>query len=188
MISCHPHKPSISSFEQCLDKLFQRRLECGETVISTTKYQSGSCLTVTMVCSERHVCKWNSQPMVNNIPAGNLILPAAILSSGCTFAKFSQLAAISKLQSISSTAFYRIQDMYLFPAVSNAWEQHQEAALAFVAGQPLELSGDARCDSPGHSAKYCTYSLMDQRTNTILDFQLVQFLRLETQPGWKRLD
>ena len=29
------------------------------------------------------------------------------------------------------------------------------------------LSGDARCDSPGHNAKYSTYSFMDQTTNRI---------------------
>ena len=31
-----------------------------------------------------------------------------------------------------------------------------------------------RCVSPGHSAKYCTYTIMDDQTNMILDFQLVQ--------------
>ena len=29
------------------------------------------------------------------------------------------------------------------------------------------LSGDGRCDSPGHNAKYSTYSFMDQITNRI---------------------
>lgn len=30
------------------------------------------------------------------------------------------------------------------------------------------LCGDGRCDSPGKSAKYCTYSLMDSETNKIV--------------------
>ena len=34
--------------------------------------------------------------------------------------------------------------------------------------------GDARCDSPGYSAKYGSYTLMDLVTKKILDFQLVQ--------------
>ena len=38
----------------------------------------------------------------------------------------------------------------------------------------LELSGDGRADSPGHSAKYGTYTIMDVRRNKILDVQLVQ--------------
>jgi len=29
-------------------------------------------------------------------------------------------------------------------------------------------------DSPGYSAKYCTYTLMDSATDLILDYSLVQ--------------
>ena len=32
----------------------------------------------------------------------------------------------------------------------------------------LVLAGDGRCDSPGNSAKFCTYSLMDTATNKIV--------------------
>ena len=41
-------------------------------------------------------------------------------------------------------------------------------------GNDLKLSGDGRCDSPGYSAKYCTYSLMDSSTDLILDYKLIQ--------------
>ena len=36
------------------------------------------------------------------------------------------------------------------------------------------LSGYCRSDSPGHCAKYGSYSVMEQRTNKVLDIQLVQ--------------
>lgn len=36
------------------------------------------------------------------------------------------------------------------------------------------VGGDARCDSPGYSAKYGTYTIMDLERNKILDIQLVQ--------------
>lgn len=35
------------------------------------------------------------------------------------------------------------------------------------------LCGDGRCDSPGKSAKYCTYSLMDSQTNKILYMETI---------------
>ena len=35
------------------------------------------------------------------------------------------------------------------------------------------FSRDGRCDSPGYSAKYGTYSLMNTETNMIVDFQVV---------------
>ena len=34
------------------------------------------------------------------------------------------------------------------------------------------FSGDGRCDSPGYSAKYGTYYLMNTETNIIVDFQV----------------
>ncbi|XDV19172.1 hypothetical protein PO909_024710 [Leuciscus waleckii] len=38
----------------------------------------------------------------------------------------------------------------------------------------VHLSGDGRNDSPGFSAKYCTYSLMDDSTNLVVHYELVQ--------------
>ena len=35
------------------------------------------------------------------------------------------------------------------------------------------MAADGRCDSPGNSAKYCTYSLMDYETNKILHVETV---------------
>ncbi|XP_067306868.1 uncharacterized protein [Pseudorasbora parva] len=41
-------------------------------------------------------------------------------------------------------------------------------------GGGLILSGDCRSDSPGHCAKYGSYSLIEDRINKVLDVQLVQ--------------
>ena len=38
----------------------------------------------------------------------------------------------------------------------------------------MDVRGDGRCDSPGHSAKYGTYALMDKKTNLITEFSVVQ--------------
>ena len=38
----------------------------------------------------------------------------------------------------------------------------------------LVLAGDGRCDSPGYSAKFGSYTLMEQQVNRVVDFQLVQ--------------
>ena len=44
-------------------------------------------------------------------------------------------------------------------------------------GNIIDLSGDGRCDSPGHNAKYLTYSFINKSTN-----------KLEIRIGWKRWD
>ena len=41
-------------------------------------------------------------------------------------------------------------------------------------GNLTNLSGNGRCDSPGHNAKYLTYSFMDKNTNKIVAFSLTQ--------------
>ena len=38
----------------------------------------------------------------------------------------------------------------------------------------MQVGGDGRADSPGHSAKYGTYSLIELSCNNIVDFELVQ--------------
>ena len=43
-----------------------------------------------------------------------------------------------------------------------------------LSGQKVVLGGDGRCDSPGHSAKYCSYSLIDLENSKILEMHLVQ--------------
>ena len=38
----------------------------------------------------------------------------------------------------------------------------------------VSLAGDARCCSPGHTAKYGSYSLMDMPSGEVVDVQLIQ--------------
>ncbi|CAH1266689.1 Hypp3517 [Branchiostoma lanceolatum] len=42
-------------------------------------------------------------------------------------------------------------------------------------GQPLVCSGDGRADTPGHCAKYGTYTLMELRKTAVIDVQLVHW-------------
>ena len=70
--------------------------------------------------------------------------------------------------------FYRLQKEYLYPVVHTNYIRQQEAVIEYLRGNQLHLSGDGRCDSPGYSAKYGTYTLMDSATDLILDYSLVQ--------------
>ena len=38
----------------------------------------------------------------------------------------------------------------------------------------LVIAGDGRADSPGHSAKYGSYSIIDINKNNVVDVKLVQ--------------
>ena len=54
------------------------------------------------------------------------------------------------------------------------WKSHQQRFFDERQEDDLHLGGDCRCDSPGFSAKYGSYSLMDMECSKVLDMQLVQ--------------
>ena len=125
-------------------------------------------------CPNGHVLNWQSQPMVKGMAAGNLLLSAAILLCGLTFTGIANLADVFNVVKFGETYFYKLQKEYLYPVVHTNYVMQQEAVIEYLIGNKLHLSGDGCCDSPGDSAKYGTYSLMDSATDLILDCSLVQ--------------
>ena len=119
-------------------------------------------LLATLKCINGHAHTWNSQPVIKGMAAGNLLMSSAILLSGATFTKIATLAEILGLCFFSEKTFCSIQDSYLFPVINEVWEQEQDTVFNDLEGKDLWLSGDGRCDSPGHSAKYGTYTMIDQ--------------------------
>ena len=67
---------------------------------------------------------------------------------------------------------FRIQEKYVTSAVDDYWRKLQRDLLAKVQA-PLVLCGYRRNDSPGYSVQYCTYSLMDVRSNKSLAVEVV---------------
>ncbi|KAM7288268.1 uncharacterized protein ISCGN_028521 [Ixodes scapularis] len=59
-------------------------------------------------------------------------------------------------------------------AAVQVWKEEQGMLLEELRDQPLDLAGDGRCDSPGYSAKYLTYSLHVPLVNKILHCEQVQ--------------
>ena len=56
------------------------------------------------------------------------------------------------------------------------WVNHQSSLLQSISSQSWNvfLSGDGRADSPGHSAKFGSYTVIDVFYNKVVDFKLVQ--------------
>ena len=56
------------------------------------------------------------------------------------------------------------------------WKDHQQNLINTLLQMSggLELAADARSDSPGHCAKFTSYSMQQSRVNGVLDVQLVQ--------------
>ena len=161
-------------FKSCLSLLLRHCPSCGSTVYNCQESTSGSMLSVLIFCVNGHEISWNSQPLINRMPAGNLLASAAILFSGNTFSRISQLASFLNLKFFSHTTFYDIQKKYLIPVVNEAWAEHKRGILnATQEEEPVNVISDGRSDSPGHSAKYGTYTMMSD-AGKVLTFNIVQ--------------
>nr|XP_054770487.1 uncharacterized protein LOC129278312 [Lytechinus pictus] len=137
----------------------------------------GSQLKIIASCEEcDFTSSWYSQPKVGNLFAGNILLSAAVVLAGGSPTKIVKVFRHMNLMGISYATFMEHQGTYLQPAVVQVFNKHQEALFAHYRanGKGLTLGGDGRSDSPGHSAKYGSYTLMELSENKVLDVELVQ--------------
>ena len=155
--------------------LFAVCRQCGSKAVKLHKVLIGSYLRIKQLCSscgQKYV--WDSQPMIRKIPAGNIRLSAAILYAGAMPTKVIRVLTFLKCETISVETYFRHQRDYLQPTVSCVYSLKQTELLSSLGDQHLVLAGDGRADSPGHSAKFGTYSILEMSCNKIIDFKLVQ--------------
>ena len=162
--------------EEALNKLFKVCITCGQAILDQSKFIKGSMASVKSTCINVHINTWDSQPYVNGMPLCNLLIPAAILLTGNTFTPIEHFSSCLSLQMISKTTFYKVQNKYVFPVIHNTWHNHQKQVLQSIKEQKVQINvaGDDRCASLGQSAKYGTYSLLDESSGKVIDFSLVQ--------------
>ncbi|XP_078020968.1 uncharacterized protein LOC117272855 [Epinephelus lanceolatus] len=109
----------------------------------------------------------------------NLLISSATVFTGGTYSDMADRAQLLNLHIPRQTQFYAIQSIYLIPVILYAYrEQHDKLTEHLTqeraSGRKIELCGDARCDSPGFSSKYSTYSFQDDATKEIVHFELVE--------------
>ena len=156
---------------------------CNCRAIVTTRFV-GACLTLVIRCTSSHTIEWASSPKQMNKSAAecyviNMLLSSCVLLSGNNFTKVNLFAGFLSLKLIGRSTFHCHQRLFICPAVERYWKQCQSELIPSSSAQPLILAGDARNDSPGNSAKYCAYTLMDQTTGLILHSEIVD--KRETQ-------
>ncbi|XP_064469554.1 uncharacterized protein LOC135384273 [Ornithodoros turicata] len=158
----------------CLVELLQVCALCSSRETSVQLTTMGSLARATVTCVSGHRRQWNSQPLVHEKPAGNIAMCSAILFSGSSITKSLRLFDIMGIARIHRSQYFEYQKCYLFPAIQNVWEKEQAAVTEKLEGRPLHLAGDARCDSPGHTALHGTYTVMETTVNRIVHFEVVK--------------
>ena len=112
--------------------------------------------------------------MVNNTGAGNILLSGAILYTGNTFKRISEMFDSINIPHFSRTLFYSIQKTLLFPTLNSFYKRYQSKIInIYTTREENNFIVDGRSDSSGYSAKYGTYSLMSADLNKIVDFFVV---------------
>ncbi|XP_067017883.1 uncharacterized protein [Acropora muricata] len=167
-----------------VDKIFQLfegqcvEIGCtGQRKVVDRKVEGGV-LLVTYTCSQGHNAVWSSSSVLcekrgQKIYVSTVLLASSVLVSGNNFEKVSLLARSMNLQYVSSTTFSRIQSLYSLPSIRELWNKMKEIIWKVFENDLLVVCGDGRMDSPGFSAKYCVYTMMEHYLNVIVDLEVV---------------
>ena len=103
------------------------------------------------------------------------MISSSTLVTGNTFTSFQNFASCLGLKIISEKTFHNTQRLYLCPVLSDKWEMVRKAIVSKLKERAKgSLSGNGRCDRPGHSAKYGTYIFMDNESHKSDDFTVIQ--------------
>ena len=172
----------IIVFLSCLLELFKICPSCGgNRAQGQISFRSGTHIIVDQLCK---VCsyfrKWSNQPKVDGsrVAVGNLLLTGAIFACGLSCEKTLRMFNYLNMACFSSSTYYLLLKKWVQPVIYGLWKNEQAEVLRVVkeGGGELVLAGDGRADSPGHCAKYGTYTVMDMIINKIVDLQIVQVI------------
>ena len=163
-------------FADSLLSLFKHCRKCGRvTKVSITTF--GTLLHVEQHCPLcTDVFTWDSQPYLKDQPAGNILLSASILFTGALPGKVLRVLNTMGCATYAERTFFRHQKIFLHPCITYVYEHQQAKLLAELRKEKraLVIGGDGRADSPGHSAKFGSYTVMELKKKVVLDVQLVQ--------------
>ena len=155
-----------------LEKLFCICLNC-QSECTVRNYIEGTSVTFTQHCNNcSFVRVWDSQPKLKGAAAGNIALAASILFSGSSPTQIFKLLNHLNCATLSYSSFTNYQSAYFFPVISQMWHEKKSELLSELTD--VELAGDGRADSPGHCAKYGTYTLMETTQNKVIAINVVQ--------------
>ncbi|RXN22569.1 THAP domain-containing 2 [Labeo rohita] len=174
--------------ESALMELFTTCHTCSVAIDEKTTVSNGSMIKVEWTCLNQHKGVWRSCPEIRGMPENNLVSSAAIIFPGTTQTEIQEWADLINLQLPKKTSYYSLQSTYLIPVVHQAYTDMQESILSELqdtacAGGHTDIGGDARSDSPGYSAKYTTYSFMDDSTKKIIMSDLIQVSEASSSPA-----
>jgi hypothetical protein len=136
--------------------------------------QAGAGLRLHAQCTVGHRTTFNSCEFINNGRSTIIDVKLSVLQllTGLSMSPILEFFRQLGLATCSRTTMYNIQSVFVNPTVFSFWTRMQEAVLDRFrcAGRPISITGDGQYDSPGFSAAYCFYSIVEAKTKKIIDF------------------
>lgn len=88
------------------------------------------------------------------------MISASILVTGNTFTKVNSFAQAMNLKFIAESTYDSHQKNTIIPVINQAWKEEAKIKEEIMEKDTVILAGDARCDTPGHNAKFGSYTLI----------------------------
>ena len=158
----------VTTFGVCLICGGHCKVSVGNVVGSYCK------IYVSCTSSSEHNFSWSTGPLLNRLPALNLLMASSILSTGMECNKLMRFLESLHILHIKRREISSVQSAYVIPAVFNVWKTEQHKLLADSKGKYIDIASDMRVDSPGHSGLLGAGSTLDVTRNVILDTQIVK--------------
>ena len=161
----------------CLDLFLELFVGCClmpgcQSVPQVKHHFVGATLIVNTLCPNGHTFRFCSSHEVNGMYANNLQSAAAVVLSGNNLTKINRMAEFLCLGFPSKAAFFRMQRLYIFPAVEEWWSWMRGELVKEFLDKDVVVGGDGQCDSPGFSAKNLCYFLMEVTSHYILEIEV----------------
>ena len=136
----------------------------------------GGLIDILWACADGHTDHWISSHILCEKRGQKVFVNTLLIASSITgnnFEKVNDLFKFLGIGFLSASTFHRIQRNYVVPEISSTWEEMKREIWKVLGKEALILCGDGRSDSPGHSAKFGTYVLMEQFLDVIVDIEVI---------------
>ena len=158
--------------------LFRYCPQCGAHCRVTKVWLKGFAFSIGYQCSglSQHEGTWHSSPINKKYFDINLKLPAMATMCGLGYTLLENVMAGLRIPYITHGGFYKNIKLNLYPVIVRKWNAMRTSIIQKLVsgGKSCDVAGDGHFDSPGWTAKYCTYSIMDIDTGAIIDFFIAQ--------------
>ncbi|XP_075747063.1 uncharacterized protein LOC142804229 [Rhipicephalus microplus] len=117
----HCRKPKFIVFESRLQQLLPPTCTMCRMPWHKQLFVVGSMVTSLSTCSNcNNTAMWRSQPLIRQKPAGNILIAAGLLFSGCLVATALRWLRSINVEAISFRHFYIYQKLYLLLTINKA--------------------------------------------------------------------